>query len=119
VDEREWKISGQTSAPVSNAKDAIFNESKRKALTAEDFRFTTKGQHVYAFVIGWPEKQATITPLGTASTYAPSKIENVELIGFPGTLQWTRSESGLRIQMPERRSSEHAIAFKISGGGLV
>ena len=115
---RPWKISGQTT-PVSSAQDAMFNESKRKPLTAEDVRFTTKGQTLYAFVMGWPEKEATIAPLGSDSKYAPGKIENVELLGFLGKLRWTRDHSGLRIQMPEQKPSEHAVAFEITGRDLV
>ncbi len=65
--------------------------------------------------MGWPEKQAIIAPLGAAT----AKIENVELLGFPGKLQWTRAESGLKISLPEKRPSDHAVAFKISGNGLV
>ncbi len=116
---RPWKISGQTSAPLSSAQDAMFNEDKRKPLTADDVRFTTKGQNLYAFVMGWPEKVATIAPLGEGNKLAPGKIENVELLGFPGKLQWTRKEKGLEIQLPEQKPSDHAVAFKISGTGLV
>jgi alpha-L-fucosidase len=97
----------------------MFNEKNRKPLTEADVRFTTKAQHLYAFVMGWPAKQATIAALGTTSNHAPGKIENVELLGFPSKLHWTRNESGLHIQMPEQRSSDHAIAFKIDGDGLV
>ena len=97
----------------------MFNESKRKALTAEDVRFTTKSDTLYAFVMGWPEKEATIAPLGSDSKYAPGKIENVELLAFPGKLHWTRDQSGLKIQMPEQKPSEYAVAFKITGRDLV
>ena len=55
----------------------------------------------------------------TAEQYALGKIENVELVGFPGKLQWTRKETGLEIQLPEQKPSEHAVAFRISGSGLV
>ena len=116
---RPWNISGQTAAPVSSAQDAMFNESKRKTFTAEDVRFTTKGQTLYAFVMGWPEGEATIPPLGAGSKHAPGKIENVELLGFSGKLRWMRDASGLRIQMPEQKPSEHAVAFKITGRDLV
>jgi hypothetical protein len=30
-------------------------------------------------------------------------------------IEWTQNEGGLRIAVPERRSSEHAVAFAISG----
>ena len=70
--------------------------------------------------MGWPEpeKGAVIAPLATGSKHAPGKIERVELLGFPGTLKWTRDESGLHVQMPEQKPSEPAVALKISGGGL-
>jgi len=116
---RPWNISGQTAAPVSSAQDAMFNEGKRKALTADDVRFTTKGSTLYAFVMGWPEKEAIISPLGTGSKYAQGRIENVELLGYSGKLRWTRDQSGLRIQLPEQKPSEHAVAFKITGRDLV
>src|SRR5438876_1200964 len=104
---------------IATPEIAMFNEDKRKPLTAEDVRFTTKGQTLYAFVMGWPEKVAIIAPLGSNSKYAPGKIENVELVGFSGKLQWTRKETGLEIQLPEQKPSEHAVAFKISGTRLV
>jgi alpha-L-fucosidase len=101
----------------------MFNETKRRTFTYEDIRFTTKGPTLYAFLMGWPEsgwpeKGAVIAPLATGSKYAPGKIEHVELVGFPGKLKWTRGESGLHVQMPEQKPSEHAVALRISGDGL-
>ncbi len=117
---RPWKISGQSAAVASApAQDASFNESKRKALTAEDVRFTTKGQTLYAFLMGWPGKQAVIAPLGTKSSYAEGKIERVDLLGSAGDLMWAREEAGLKIELPEQPPGEHAVAFRISGTGLV
>ncbi len=121
---RPWKISGQVAAPAVAAENTQFNESKRKNFTYEDLRFTTKGETLYAFLMGWPEttwteKGALVAPLAEGSKYAPGKIENIELIGFPGKLKWTRDDSGLHVQMPEKKPSEHAVALKISGKGLV
>jgi len=39
---------------------AHFNENGRKDLTAEDVRFTTKGKTLYAFLMGWPGKEAMV-----------------------------------------------------------
>jgi alpha-L-fucosidase len=36
------------------------NERTRKDLTANDVRFTTKGKTLYAFVMGWPEKESVM-----------------------------------------------------------
>ncbi len=116
---RPWKISGQVAAPATPAADASFNENKRRALTAEDVRFTKKGQTLYAFVMGWPVKQAVIAPLAANSKLAPGKIHHIELLGYSGRLKWTRDAVGLRIDLPDQKPCDHAIAFRISGSGLV
>jgi len=52
---RPWKIFGEGPGTKSAAVPGQrFNENNRKKLTAEDVRFTTKGNGLYAFVMGWP-----------------------------------------------------------------
>jgi alpha-L-fucosidase len=116
---RPWKISGQTAPVTPPSADATFNESKRRALTADDIRFTKKGETLYAFVMCWPEKQAAIAALASNSKQAPGEIENVELLGHSGKLKWTRDDAGLKIELPEQKPCEHAVVFRIVGVGLV
>jgi alpha-L-fucosidase len=116
---RPWKIYGD--GPVASAPAATggrgggFNEQNRKDFTAEEVRFTTKGGNLYAFVMGWPEKQALIKPLATNSSVAPFKVRNVELLGFKGKVKWTQDEKGLTVQLPEQKPSDHAVTLKIAG----
>jgi alpha-L-fucosidase len=113
---RPWKIFGDgpvASAPLS-AGGARFNEANRKDFTAEEVRFTAKGDTLYAFVMGWPEKQAVIKPLATTGGVAQTKVRHVELLGFKGKVKWTQDEKGLTVQMPEQKPSDHAIALKIA-----
>jgi len=116
---RPWKISGQSGPLAPPSEDSSFNESKRRALTAQDVRFTRKGETLYAFVMGWPEKQAVIPQLSAQSRHAPGKIENVELLGHKGKLRWTRDDSGLTIALPESKPCDHAVAFRITGTELL
>ena len=117
---RPWKIFGPSATPASpSSEETSFNEKNRKALTADDFRFTTKGQNLYAFVMGWPGKQTIIVPLSSKSPHAPGKIEHVELLGSGAKLNWDRDETALVIQLPDQKPCEHAVAFKISGTGLI
>jgi len=109
---RPWKIFGE--GPNTAATGGAFSESKRKDLTAQDVRFTTKGSTLYAFVMGWPEKQAVIAPLGSNSKYAAGRVANVELLGFPGKLKWTQDESALKIELPDTKPSDHAVVFRLS-----
>ena len=116
---RPWKIFGDgpvATAPPRPGRGTRFNERSRKDFTAEEVRFTTKGNTLYAFVMGWPEKQAVIKPLGDDEYRGAEavKVRNVELLGFKGKVKWTQDEKGLTVQMPEQKPCDHAIALKIA-----
>jgi alpha-L-fucosidase len=90
-----------------------FNEDKQYDLTAEDVRFTTKGRAIYAFIMGWPEKEAVVKALGLASPQQPGKIQKVELLGNKGDLNWKQDDSALRVQMPAEMISDIGITLKV------
>ena len=115
---RPWKISGQGASPAPNA-DVSFNESKRQPLSATDVRFTTKGDTLYAFVMGWPGKEAVLSPLGNASPHGKGKVERIDLLSSAGDLKWSREDSALRIELPAEKPSDYAVCFRIRGNGLV
>jgi alpha-L-fucosidase len=110
---RPWKIYGE--GPSTKAKIATgnFNEDKQKDLTADDIRFTTKGGALYAFVMGWPEKEAVVPALGLASPQAPGNILNVEMLGCKEHLLWKRIDSALKVQMPAEKISDVGITLKV------
>jgi alpha-L-fucosidase len=116
---RPWKMFGDgpvATAPPPAAGDRggpRFGEQARKDLTAEEVRFTTTGNALYAFVMGWPEKETVIKPLGTNN--AGMKVVNVALLGFKGKLRWTQEAEGLKVQMPPAKPCDYAIALKITG----
>jgi alpha-L-fucosidase len=112
---RPWKIYGTGPGTHATSADAKFNENKRKELTSEDIRFTTKGQTLYAFLMGWPEKPPVIEPLATRGKYFAGHVRNVELLGREGKLDWTQDASGLRVQLPHEKPGSHAFALKIEG----
>ena len=105
---RPWKIYGDGPALGDQGKGR-FNEQGRKQLTAADVRFTTKGKAIYAFVMGWPEKEAVVKPLGTAG-----KIVNVELLGHKAKVQWKQEADGLKVQMPAEKPSDYAVTLKVT-----
>lgn len=114
---RPWKIHGEGpgTMPAMQRQGRLgFNESGRKDLTAEDVRFTTSGNTLYAFVMGWPDKQAIVKSLGSNSPQQPGKIHNVELLGHKGQLKWTQNETALTVDMPSQKPSEHAVTLKIA-----
>lgn len=112
---RPWKVYGTgPSTKVQPTPGVRFNENGRKALTADDVRFTSKGKTVYAFVMGWPAGDAVISALGTKSELNPGKVEDVRLLGFGGKVEWSQGEDGLTVKMPANRISEIAVGLKVS-----
>ena len=114
-DTRPWKIFGESPAqPKAAEQSSSFNESKRKDLTAEDVRFTSKRNIIYTFLMGWPVYQTLIRPLATGTALRVGKIENVELLGSPHKMEWSQTQEGLRVILPEQRPCDYAIAFKVT-----
>lgn len=80
---------------------------------AQGYRFTTKGDTLYAISLGWPGQTAVITSLGSKT----GKVTGVSLLGHSGRLAFTQDEAGLHITLPTSPPSgaSHAYSFKISG----
>jgi alpha-L-fucosidase len=89
----------------------MFSERSLKQYTAQDFRFTKKGEVLYAICLGVPAKQAVIQSL---AENAPQKIQRVELLGRKQALKFQRNGQGLTVEMPTDVAPELAVVFKVS-----
>ena len=115
---RPWVIYGEGPSTVEKAETGHFGgavDVRRKPYTAEDMRFTTKGNVLYAFVLVWPENETVlIKSLATNATQAGGRtITDVVLLGQAGKLVWKQDATGLHVQLPNVAPSEHAFALKI------
>ena len=90
-----------------------FNESKGKPFTAEDVRFTMKGDTIYAIVLGVPSKDLKIKSLGTASKLIDKPIKDVVLLGSDEEISWSQDEDTLKVQPVSKKPSDIAVVFKI------
>jgi len=90
-----------------------FNERKAKPFTANDIRFTARGDVVYAILLGKPDKDITIKSLGTAANLFGA-VGKVELLGSDQVLQWTQNADALTIKLPTGDLSTAAMSLKIS-----
>ena len=84
--------------------------------TPRDFRFTTKGDTLYAIELGWPEKAEAIIQSIKSSTAGEKQVNSVEMIGG-GTLQFKQQDDGLHIQLPSQNSGKYAYVYKIQFSG--
>jgi alpha-L-fucosidase len=104
---RPWKVYGEGPSLSTPETSVGFNEKNRKELTAEEIRFTSKGDRLYAFVMGWPSGETVVKSID-------KKVHNIELLGHKGKLKWSQDEAGLKVQMPPEKPSDYAITLKIS-----
>lgn len=116
---RPWKIFGEGPS-IANAKPLNaqgFNEGAARHFTAADFRFTQKGNVLYATFFGWPEnKQVVVRSLASGSPQVGSKkVTEVSLLGYNGKLQWEQGAEGLLVTLPANKPCDNAFALKISG----
>jgi alpha-L-fucosidase len=111
---RPWKVFGEGPASAGAALNAQgFNEGKSKPFTAEDVRFTTKGDVLYAIVLGWPTKDLQIKSLGCAAKLLNKPIGGVRLLGSYEKIKWSQTDDALIIKPPQKRPCEIAFVFRI------
>jgi alpha-L-fucosidase len=109
---RPWKVFGEGPTEVMSGG---FTDTKREAFTDKDVRFTTKGDALYAIVLGWPKNgEVTVQSLSANLRLYPRPIANVQLLGAKGPLKWSRGKTGLKVKMPKKRPCEAAYVLKIT-----
>jgi alpha-L-fucosidase len=110
---RPWKVSGE--GPVREKAGTSYQDEKGLPNTSEDIRFTTKGNVLYAVLLGWPENQAVIKSLSSGEKLWFGEIAKVQLLGVKQPLKFSRNEQGLTVEMPPEKPCDHAFVLKISG----
>jgi alpha-L-fucosidase len=137
IDDKEEAIVDEIAAWTARNGDAIFgtrpwqrygegptrppagmlNEGGAKPFTAQDIRFTRKGDALYGIILDWPERESAVASLGGAAL-PEAVIERVELLGGPA-LGFTRDADALRLKIPPADCGEFVPVLKIRGRGLV
>jgi alpha-L-fucosidase len=108
---RPWSVYGE--GPTETA-GGHFKENA--AYTAQDIRFTTKGNTLYAITLGEPQGQVAVTSLGRAAGHEKGVVRSVRLLGVKSSLKFQQSDAALVIDLPQQLPTRHASAFKISFG---
>ncbi len=108
---RPWTVYGEGPTKV---KGGSFNDTATKGYTAEDIRFTAKGDTLYATAMAWPEDgKLTITSLSQSGPNATFAVGSVKLLGSGTAIRFTRDSTGLHLQLPAKMG-QYAYVFKIA-----
>lgn len=113
---RPWVTFGEGPTEVN---EGAFTDTKRADFTAQDIRFTCKGNTVYAISLNRPAGELVIRSMapmstsGTGSSVDAGQIARVGLLGGEGSLPWRQDEAGLHIELPGGLPGQYAYSFKI------
>jgi alpha-L-fucosidase len=107
-----WKTFGEGPTHV---KAGAFHDTDTKPYTAEDFRFTARGNNVYVIGMACPsDGKATVHSLGWSHEGASVPIAKVELLGSSEKVAWTQGANALEITLPGSAACKYAYALKLT-----
>jgi len=85
-----------------------------KKFTEKEIRFTSKGNVIYAHVLGWPAAPSvTIKSLATGSPIFDGTINRIEILGA-GKAKYERTAQGLVVQLPAKKLNPISFTVKIT-----
>jgi alpha-L-fucosidase len=107
---RPWRIYGEGPTKVAAGS---FHDTDTANYTAEDFRFTTKGDVLYTIGLAWPANgEAVIRSL--AQTAGSERVRAVALLGNDAKLSFEQRPDGLRVQLPAQPPTKFAYALRVT-----
>jgi alpha-L-fucosidase len=84
-----------------------------------EYRFTVKGDDLYAIAMSWPGDTAVITSLARGKLLdgqvPKGKIKSVTMLGTLGKLKFTQDAEGLKVKLPADKPCDYAWTLKIVG----
>jgi alpha-L-fucosidase len=108
---RPWYTYGEGPTEVY---EGAFQDTKRQGFTAQDIRFTQKGNALYAIVLGWPESgEVVIKSLDAKAPYRSGAVQHIEMLGSDQPLTWSRDAEGLKVKLPAEKPCKHAYTLKM------
>jgi alpha-L-fucosidase len=109
---RPFAVYGE--GPPDVVKTGGFNEDSSRPYTAQDIRFTTKKDVLYAFAMAWPEDgNLKIKTLTRDAQVWPYKVARIEMTGQDAPLEFTQGDAALVVKLPAARRTDLPCALKI------
>jgi alpha-L-fucosidase len=107
---RPWILYGEGPTKVAAGS---FQDTKTEDYTAADFRFTTKGDNLYAIELAWPSGHEAVIHSLTGDALKGRQIQAVTLLGSAAALTYKQQPDGLHIELPAKPAEGYAYAFRI------
>lgn len=102
-----WKVYGEGATRISGNTR---HDTDIETYTAQDFRFTAKGNTLYAIEMDWPQNgRSIIRSLGGLDP----QVESVALLGSGSPVAFDQQADGLHLRVATRPVGKYAYVFQI------
>ncbi len=112
---RPWYTYGE--GPVKEPEGHFCNHQEflKIKYSSKDIRYTTKGNIVYATLLGSPDKKSNILLKSFSGSLWPEArgLKNISLLGSDLKVKYEVLTEGLKIEMPDTPVDNMAVVFKI------
>jgi alpha-L-fucosidase len=106
---RPWRTYGEGPTKVAAGS---FHDTDTAKYTPEDFRFTSKGDDVYAIGLAWPtRREAVIRSL--AKTVGTEPVQSVAMLGGDAKLRFEQRADGVHVQLPAEAPAKYAYVLRL------
>jgi len=107
-DTRPWRIYGEGPLEILSKRGG----ENLKEYSAKDVRFTQKENTLFAFVLAKPTEDIHILTLKEGGLLN-EKIKKISLLGSKESIEWSRDEKGLIINLPKDLKGQSILGFKL------
>ncbi|WP_241077775.1 alpha-L-fucosidase [Flavimarina sp. Hel_I_48] len=110
---RTWNIFGE--GPTKQEKSGMFLD--KISYTAQDIRYTSKGNTVYAIVLGQPEAGTEMLLRSFSEENldnSSAKVLGVTCLDSQDDIAFKQTKDGLQLTTPSKTINDKAVVFKIT-----
>lgn len=108
---RPWTTFGE--GPTS-VKAGSFHDTEVVPYTPEDFRFTTKGETLYALEMAWPSNREAVIKSLARGVAGSRVVSGVKLLSSKSAVEFTQKTDGLHLRVPAEAPGKYAYVYQIS-----
>jgi alpha-L-fucosidase len=107
---RPWRIYGEGPTKVASGS---FHDTDTAQYTAADFRFTTKGDVLYAIGLDWPKNGEAVIH-AVAATAGSEPVQSVALLGSDAKIAFDQHPDGLHVHLPALSPTKYGYAIRLT-----
>ena len=112
---RPWRVYGEGPTKVAAGS---FHDVETRSYTAEDFRFTAKGDDLYVIGLAWPTNGEVVIH-SLAPTVGTEAVQSIALLGSETKPRFEQRADGLHVQLSGQSPAKYAYVLRVKFGGAL